>query len=278
MLPSKNPMTDGALTIGIVGGTGKMGRAIFHESLNREDMSTSLILARRADLLEADRSFTAADQEARSPIQFLTTVDKPSCRVMIDFSHPSMMERYVPALLRSPTPLVIGTSGVRDHPGFAGIEQLSRYAPVLAATNVSLGMSILFHMVKEISKLMPISYHAEVLDIHQRTKREAPGDTAKKLAQTLAECRGKAHQAEFPIVMNGESRGEGDLSIGVQALRLGYGVGEHTVYFAGPGERLELTHRVFDRSILAKTVLSAAEWIVDQAPGLYDMNDFYGII
>jgi 4-hydroxy-tetrahydrodipicolinate reductase len=142
---------------------------------------------------------------------------------------------------------------------------------------MSVGVNLLFKVIAEMAKALHEDYDIEVIEAHHRLKKDAPSGTALKLAEVLAKSLGKdlAQAAVYTRKgMVGErKRGE----IGIQSVRAGDIVGDHTVIFGGMGERLELTHRAQSRDTFARGALRAARWIVKQPPGLYDMLDVLGL-
>jgi 4-hydroxy-tetrahydrodipicolinate reductase len=132
-------------------------------------------------------------------------------------------------------------------------------------------------MLPQIARTLGEDYDIEVLEVHHRLKKDAPSGTALKLAQVLAEAMGKALDAVAAYGRKGmigeRKRGE----IGMQVIRAGDIIGDHTVLFGGLGERIEVTHRAQSRDTFARGALRAAQWVVAQAPGLYDMQDVLGL-
>jgi 4-hydroxy-tetrahydrodipicolinate reductase len=142
---------------------------------------------------------------------------------------------------------------------------------------MSVGINILLKMLPQIARTLGEDYDIEVLEAHHRLKKDAPSGTALKLAQVLAEAMGKALDTVAAYGRKGmigeRKRGE----IGMQVIRAGDIIGDHTVLFGGLGERIEVTHRVQSRDTFARGALRAAQWVVAQAPGLYDMQDVLGL-
>lgn len=193
---------------------------------------------------------------------------------VIDYSHPEWTEPLVRRLIERPRPLLVGTTGlpstVRD-----GLEVLARSAPVLIAANTGTGINILRRLVSEAVRLAGPGWDVEVLEMHHRRKVDAPSGTAWALLEAAA--GGDRERAVVARV--GETGARTDDEIGIQALRGGDVVGEHTVFLVGHGERIELTHRAWNRDTFARGGLRAAAWLAAEgrAPGLYDMNDVLGI-
>jgi 4-hydroxy-tetrahydrodipicolinate reductase len=142
---------------------------------------------------------------------------------------------------------------------------------------MSVGVNVLLKMLPQIARTLGEDYDIEVLEAHHRLKKDAPSGTALKLAQVLADAMGKALDAVAAYGRKGmigeRKRGE----IGMQVIRAGDIIGDHAVLFGGLGERIEVTHRVQSRDTFARGALRAAQWVVAQGPGLYDMQDVLGL-
>jgi 4-hydroxy-tetrahydrodipicolinate reductase len=198
------------------------------------------------------------------------------CDVVIDFSHPSATEAIGRACLDASKPWVIGTTG---HSGDerASIEMASKSLPVVLSPNFSVGVNALFWLTREAARMLGEDFDLEIVETHHRLKKDAPSGTAKKLAEILCEVR------KLDYATNARHGREGLIGerpareIGVHSIRAGDVVGDHTVTFAAPGERLELTHKASSRGTFAAGALRAARWIVGKPPGLYSMEDVLGL-
>jgi 4-hydroxy-tetrahydrodipicolinate reductase len=171
---------------------------------------------------------------------------------------------------------IIGTTG-HSAEEEAVIAQAGKRAKIVKSGNMSLGVNLLAALVKRVAKTLDDSFDIEVLEMHHNKKIDAPSGTALMLGRAAAEGRGidlAQHSARGRDGITG-ARCPGD--IGFASLRGGTVVGEHSVIFAGPAERVELTHRAEDRMIFARGALHAALWARDQKPGLYSMADVLGL-
>ena len=176
------------------------------------------------------------------------------CDVAIDFSHADAITEICRAALHCNKPLVIGTTG-HSQGQRQTIEEAARSLPIVLASNFSVGVNVLFWLTRKAAERFGDDFSAEIVEAHHKTKRDAPSGTAKTLAELLKAAR--KIENEIPI----------------QSIREGDVVGEHTVIFSGPAERLELTHRAANREIFARGALRAAKWIMGRPPGLYSMQD-----
>jgi len=195
------------------------------------------------------------------------------CDVAIDFSQADTIEEICRAALTYRRPLVIGTTGhSAEQRGM--IENVAQSVPVVLASNFSVGVNALFWLTRKAAELLGPGFDLEIVEMHHRMKKDAPSGTAKTLAEILQKAR-KTNKVRHGREGN---LGERDPSeIGIHSIRGGDAVGDHTVVFAGPGERLELTHRASSRETFAKGALRAARWVTDRPPGLYSMRDVLGL-
>lgn len=195
--------------------------------------------------------------------------------VIVDFSSAAATARVVELALDAGMPLVIGTTGHAEAER-ARLRALAARVPTVWAGNFSVGVNLLFALTARATRTLGREFDAELIELHHRHKKDAPSGTAARLLELILEAR----QLDSTAVRHGREGPAGERSpdeVGVHAVRGGDIVGEHTVLFAGPGERLELTHKASDRMIFARGALRAANWIVRQKPGVYDMQDVLGL-
>ena len=191
--------------------------------------------------------------------------------VGVDFSTPRSTLALVDAAEARGLPLVIGTTGLEsDHE--THIARAAARIPIVRAANFSMGIAVLMELVAEAARRLP-GYEIDVLEIHHDQKVDAPSGTALALARAAATARGLDLDRVAVYAREGITGKREPNAIGLQALRLGDAVGEHTVYLAGPGERVELAHRAHSRDNFAAGALRAAAWLVGRKPGLYTMRD-----
>jgi len=192
--------------------------------------------------------------------------------VIIDYSHPDWTGPLLTLLLADPVPAIVGTTGLSPEQE-ADLEALSRRVPVVRAANTGTGVNILKRLVELAAKAAP-DWDIEVLEMHHRRKVDAPSGTAWMLLEAAA---GGGRERAVPARV-GQTGARTDEEIGIQSLRGGDVVGEHTVFLVGDGERIELTHRAWDRDTFARGGLRAARWLVvpGRAAGLYSMDDVLG--
>jgi 4-hydroxy-tetrahydrodipicolinate reductase len=181
-----------------------------------------------------------------------------NCDVAVDFSHANVIEGICRASLQHRRPLVIGTTGHSVEQRRV-IEKAAESISIVFASNFSVGVNALFALTRNAAAILHPEFNVEIIETHHKLKKDAPSGTAKTLAEILREAR------------------KSDSEIQIQSIREREVVGEHTVIFNGPGERLELTHRASSREIFARGALRAAQWIIGKSPGLYRMEDVLGL-
>jgi len=198
------------------------------------------------------------------------------CDVVIDFTAPAATAALAVLAAKAGTALVIGTTGLSDSE-IAVLEETSQQIPIVLAPNFSLGVNLLLGLVEQVARTLGPDYDIEVLEMHHRLKRDAPSGTALGLGQAAATGRGAPLDSLWVKSRDGDTGPRAAGTIGFATLRGGDVVGEHSVIFAGPGERLELSHKASDRTIFARGAVRAALWVKGRAPGIYGMKDVLGL-
>lgn len=196
--------------------------------------------------------------------------------VVVDFSFHDATVGIADLCAQHRKALVVGTTGHSD----AESAQISRHQtqiPMVWSANYSIGVNTLFWLTRKAAEMLGPGFDVEILEMHHRMKKDAPSGTAKTLGEIVAAA---LHQRLDQAARHGRSGLVGERTaaeIGMHSLRGGDVVGDHTVMFASPGERIELTHRASSRETFATGALRAAQWVVSQKPGLYNMQDVLGI-
>ncbi|MEO6872240.1 MAG: 4-hydroxy-tetrahydrodipicolinate reductase [Chthoniobacterales bacterium] len=218
----------------LVGAGGRMGKAISSAA----ESETGLTISGRA---ERETDLAAA-----------TT----SCDVVVDFSTAEATEAVCEVCAAQGRPLVLGTTGhTTAQKDF--VRATAQEIPIVFAANFSLGVNVLFALVRQTAALLGDKFEVEIVEAHHRTKKDRPSGTGKRLAEILEATRGA--------------------SVPIHSIRAGDIVGDHEAIFAGHGERLELTHRASSRETFARGALQAARWVVGKPAGLYSMEDVLGL-
>ncbi|MGY6631051.1 MAG: 4-hydroxy-tetrahydrodipicolinate reductase [Wenzhouxiangella sp.] len=219
------------------------------------------------DLATADDRFMLVGQATRSQC-FPADV---GADVIVDFSHPELLGRTLDFAVQHQLPLVTGTTGTS--PEFEQV--LARAAaqiPICRAANFSVGVTLLCRLVEQAARVLGEDFDAEISEIHHRRKLDAPSGTALALGQAVARGRGQSLDQMAVLDRSRERRPRQPGELGIQALRGGDVVGEHTVFFLGDAERIELTHRAADRSLFARGALMAAARLPGCQPGLIEFE------
>jgi len=236
------------------GARGRMGRAI----LNVVDQHPGLQITAQVDQGDdLDRALEQGD-------------------VLVDFSVPVATERMLSLCVARRVPVVLGTTG-HEEEGRRRIREAAGMIPIVWASNFSTGVNVLFWLTERAAQILGPGYDAEIVEMHHRHKQDAPSGTARTLAEILVSVRQAMWDRDVRFGRQGLVGPRRPEEIGVHAVRGGDVVGDHTVIFAAPGERLELTHRASSRETFAHGALRAARWVRVRPPGLYDMRDVLGL-
>ncbi len=250
---------------GIVGAMGRMGKAI--AEVARNDSEVELV----AGFDDVDIPHSGIETGLRVDVFPLKHHVIKSLDGIIDFSLPAGTMAAVRSCLEFKIPMVIGTTGFNTKQ-LDELKEASRSTPILMASNMSLGVNLLFALTRFAAEaLNNKGYHAEVTEIHHKHKVDAPSGTAKTLESILLDAMNLNEDVVYG--RNGVTGERNDKELGVFALRGGDVVGEHTVYYFGEGERIELKHQATSRNTFAKGAVAALKFIQGREPGLYNMGD-----
>jgi len=265
-----------AVRVAIAGAGGRMGRALLDAATSTEGIALGAALEMpgapwggrdAADLCANAKGVTIGTDIAAA----LRNSD-----VLIDFTRPEGTLAHVRACREAGKAAVIGTTGFAP----AGLEEIraaAREIAIVMAPNMSVGVNVMLRVVETAARALGADYDTEVFEIHHKMKVDAPSGTALKLGEVAAKARG-ASLAEGGVFARHGNTGERKAgTVGFSVARGGDVVGDHTVFFAGPGERLEITHRSSSRATYAQGAMRAAKFVASQRPGLYDMADVLGL-
>ncbi|MCS6945081.1 MAG: 4-hydroxy-tetrahydrodipicolinate reductase [Sutterellaceae bacterium] len=260
--------------IAIAGASGRMGRALIEAALTAADLKLAVALDR------ADSPAIGTDCAqflgrssgviVTADLQALAAVD-----VLIDFTRPQATLSYLPVCVRHGVALVIGTTGF-DADGREAIAAAARAVPIVFAPNMSVGINAVLKLAALAARILQ-DYDVEIIEAHHQHKVDAPSGTALALGEAVAAARGVRLPEVAVHVRQGHTGERAAGSIGFAVVRGGDIVGDHTVLFAGTGERIEITHRAASRSNYALGALRAARFLAGRQPGLYDMQDVLGL-
>lgn len=270
-------MTTNELRVAILGVSGRMGRALLSavDETPGATLSGASVSA-GSRWVGKDAANPAGGAACGVPISADAAGAIRRATVAIDFTLPDATSANVQACVAAGCPMIIGTTG-HDAATRQEIEQAAQHIAIVIAPNMSLGVNLLMKLTQLAAQTLDDSYDIEVFEAHHRNKKDAPSGTALALGGAAAAGRGVALDDATDVARQGITGARRRGAIGFAVFRGGDVVGDHTVTFAGIGERIELTHRASDRMAFARGALKAAQWIAGRKPGLYSMQDVLGL-
>ena len=221
-----------------------MGRRIIELALNDKDFDVILALEKKGSILSGkniDKIRISTNPDG------IFLVDG-----VIDFTLPEASMENLGYMLQYKKPLVLATTGFKDEE-LDKIKEASKTIPIVFSPNMSIGVNLLFDLAGDVAKRLGAAYDIEIVEAHHKAKKDAPSGTAKRLGEVIASATGR--------------------NIPIHAIRAGDIVGDHTILYAGGGERIEIKHQAHSRDVFAIGALKAAKWVVKKGPGLYSMQD-----
>lgn len=251
------------IRIGLVGGRGRMGQLIMDSISKSDGIMLSSLYLRGSSLFPEDLQEVYVGNQWD---EFLR-----HCDVVVDFSHHTATLECLQAVQRNPKPLIIGTTGLDDR-AHQMMRQLSSTLPILYATNMSRGITLLNRIVPMIAKMLGDA-DIEIVEMHHRHKKDSPSGTAITLAQNCATARGLDLNQVRISGREGEVGERSKDEIALMSLRGGDIIGRHAIGFYCDGEYIELIHHATSRDTFAIGAIEAVKWIVSQKNGFYNMED-----
>jgi len=258
----------------IVGAAGRMGKRLLALAANSESfkISGAVDIEEHQDLGKDSGLLAGCEATEVS----LTSGYPSGADVTVDFSQPGAVDLTTDYCIKNKCPLVMGTTGLSEDQK-QEIENASKIIPVVYATNMSVGMNVLFNLVGNVAGMLGDDYDVEIIEQHHRLKKDAPSGTALTLAEHIC----KATNQKFPDCLVHGRQGKDALrekgTIGMHAVRAGDITGVHSIAFTTLGEMVELKHTAHSRDTFARGALRAAGWIIGKKSGLYSMADVLGI-
>ena len=263
-------MTD-LVDIVVYGAAGRMGQAVIRGVLESKQARLSAALVRPGSGL-ADEPLDRVFGTLTRDVDFATSLDPDvPCEVLVDFSGPVAFDAALALAVQRRAAFVSGTTNLRDEQ-YAALDNAAKTIPVLWASNFSLGVAMLVRLARRAAEALP-DWDCEIVELHHNRKQDAPSGTALTLGCAVAEGRGIALDERARYERHGQVGARLPGEIGFAALRAGDVAGEHTVFFASEGERIELTHRATNRDIFARGAVAAAIWLARREPGRYSVDD-----
>jgi 4-hydroxy-tetrahydrodipicolinate reductase len=258
----------------VCGGAGRMGKRIISLTVEAGEFD---VIAAIESQDHPDIGKDAGIVAGSGPIDVkLDSVYPAAADVVMDFSQPAAADKTIDYCSESGAALVLGTTGLSDDQR-EKIKAASKKTPVIYATNMSVGMNVLFSLVGKVASMLGDEYDIEIIEQHHRFKRDAPSGSALTLAENICSATGR----EFPgSLIHGRSgkdalREKG--TVGMHSIRAGDITGVHSVIFGTLGEKLSLNHTAHSRDTFALGALRAAKWLIGKKPALYSMADVLGI-
>lgn len=259
------------MRIAIAGADGRMGRMLIEAVLGTADLSLTVALDRTGSPCIGQDAGTFLGQNTGVLItDNLDALAQADC--LIDFTRPEGTLVHLAACVKHGVKCVIGTTGLNEQ-GKQAIQAASQKVAIVFAPNMSVGVNATLKLLDLAAKLLNSGYDAEVFEAHHRNKVDAPSGTALAMGETVANAWGKKLDDIADWARHGETGARETGRIGFSVVRGGDIVGDHTVYFCGIGERIEITHRATSRATYAQGSLRAVRYLARKEFGLFDMQD-----
>ena len=257
------------LKIALIGAAGKMGKAILQSALDDDEVKIVECIEKK-NHPSINESVFQWHQLPLKNLYFKENLTLPTeANIIVDFSSPNSTLYYANLAKENNIPFLSGTTGLSDSQ-LKELESLGNYIPVLYSPNMSIGVNLMFYLVKIIKEKLPQNYDFELIETHHRFKKDSPSGTAKKIISIINPQKTTFGREGFT--------GQKDLNeLGVHSIRLGGVVGEHTLRCASEDEEIGIYHRAYKREVFAKGAILACKWLINQKPAFYSMLDVLDI-
>ena len=264
------------MNIAIAGASGRMGRMLIEAVGNAEDaVLTGALDVAGSPAIGTDAGlFLGRQTGVKITSDMAESLKGAGC--LIDFTRPEGTLEHLKYCAANGIAIVIGTTGF-DDAGKAAIAEAAKTIPIVFAPNMSVGVNVTFKLLEMAAKNFSEGYDIEIIEAHHRHKVDAPSGTALKMGEVIANALGRDLKDCAVYAREGVTGERDPSTIGFATVRGGDIVGDHTVLFAGTGERIEITHKSSSRVSYAVGSLRAARFLVDKKSGLYDMQDVLGL-
>ena len=264
------------ISIAIAGASGRMGQMLIDAVRAADDCVLSGALDIPASPAIGQDAAAFAGQTTGVLISADITQGLQNSHVLIDFTRPEGTMAHLAVCRAQGVAMVIGTTGFTDSQK-AEIAEAAKHSPIMMAPNMSVGVNVTLKLLEMAAKALATGYDIEIIEAHHRHKVDAPSGTALKMGEVIADALGRDLKDCAVYAREGVTGERDPSSIGFATIRGGDIVGDHTVLFAGTGERIEITHKSSSRSTYAQGSLRAARFLVGQQAGLFDMFDVLGL-
>lgn len=257
--------------VGVFGANGRMGLALLEAATINKNSQLAAAYVRSQSAL-VGLSVNQLNSAAAKDVHFSSEEQVENVDVLIDFTLPEGMRKHLKTAIEHKAPMVIGTTGLNDE-DMQALKEAAKHIPIVFARNYSVGVNLLLNLVQTAATKLGDDLDIEIFEAHHRHKIDAPSGTALAIGESIAQAKGWDHDDVAVYDRNNIEQAKSQNEIGYSVLRGGDIVGEHTVYFATMGERLELTHKASSRMTFALGAIRAAQWLKNKPVGLYDMQD-----
>ena len=265
------------IKIAVAGSTGRMGSRIAALSKEYEGLQLAAAFERKGHK-DIGRDIGPLVGIGDTGVKLADSIESviDDVDLVISFTTVEASLEHLRAAASKGKAMVLGTTGFsKDH--LKEIAELTKRIPCVMASNMSTGVNLLLKVLQDIARVLGDGYDIEIIEAHHRMKKDAPSGTALKLAQAISEAVNRNLDEVAVYARKGIIGERTQKEIGIQTIRAGDIVGEHTVIFGGLGERIEVTHKASSRDTFARGALRAALWVYGKPAGLYDMQDVLGL-
>jgi len=264
-------------TVAIAGASGRMGRTLIEASLDASGVTLGAAVERAGNsLISADAGELIGRERQNISIAGDLTKVLDDFEVLIDFTAPEATMKHIEICAQNGKRMVIGTTGLNDEQR-QDLQKAAQKTAIVFAPNMSVGVNLCFKLLDIAARVMNDDIDIEIIEAHHRFKVDAPSGTALRMGEVVAKALGRDLKDCAVYGREGYTGARDRTTIGFETIRAGDIVGEHTVMFAGIGERVEITHKATSRMTFAKGAVRAAQWIMQHETGLYDMQDVLGL-
>jgi len=265
------------MKVAIVGAAGRMGGRLIQAVVAADGLELVGATERPGHpRIGTDAGLLAAIGELGVTISDNLEETLADADVLIDFTFPEVTLKNLEICAGLGKKIVTGSTGFTPEQR-QQVEEFAKKIPVVMAPNMSVGVNACFKLLKEAAKILGDDFDVEIVEMHHNKKKDSPSGTAVRMGEVVAETLGRDYNKVANYHREGMCGERTHDEIGMQTIRGGDIVGEHTVYFIGMGERIEISHRAMSRDMFARGAVRACQWLQDKNSGLYDMQDVLGL-
>jgi 4-hydroxy-tetrahydrodipicolinate reductase len=263
--------------IAVVGATGRMGLCLMKAAFLHDKTKLTVAIVRAgSEAIGKDAGMLAGIGTIGVNVSDDLAEKLNDFDVLVDFTRPDISMKYIELCHKAGKKIVIGTTGYNDIQKVE-ITQAAKDISIVLAPNMSVGVNLSLKLLEMTAKVLGDYTDIEIIEAHHRHKVDAPSGTALRMGEVVAKTLGRDLETCAIYGREGNTGERDKKTIGFSTIRAGDIVGEHTVMFAGEGERLEITHKATSRMTFANGAIRAASWLVEKENGLFDMQDVLGL-